>query len=160
MSRPLASFQLVQRIALCPNLYSVSVSFLQIQSCHRGLFSSAWHWHPSTGGPDRDWGAGQCHSKMYHFLKNIPLSDFPDMAAALTVAHCIVKSLLCSKELMFVCEKLGWACVDKALSCWIFSGSSNVGNKPWSRLPLWGRVPRAFVDVIMSIALWIWWHCS
>lgn len=31
----------------------------QVQSCRRGLLSSARHWHPATGGPDRSRGAGQ-----------------------------------------------------------------------------------------------------
>lgn len=37
----------------------------QIQSSHRGLLPSAWHWHPSSGGPDRDWGAGQYYITVF-----------------------------------------------------------------------------------------------
>lgn len=51
-------------------MYSVSVCVHQVQSCHRGLFSSAWHRHPSTGGPDRDRGTGQYHSNFEPFSLN------------------------------------------------------------------------------------------
>lgn len=40
---------------------------LQVQSCDRSLLPSAWHWHPSTGGPDRDRWAGECHH-IHYFL--------------------------------------------------------------------------------------------
>lgn len=47
-----------------------------------------------------------------------------------------------------VCRKLDWPCSAKSLSCWISPCASNSGNKLWSPLLLWGRVPHAFMDWI------------